>query len=138
MAQRAWEAELRRADAFWVPLRPTRSVSSGGARLAVLPDDSVLASGDNPEADTYELVAHTDLRGITGVRLELLADASLPGGGPGRDEDGNFFLSEFTVDASPADTPTLITRVEFEQAVANDSQPGYEVSRALDGRRGHL
>ncbi len=135
-AQRAWEAELRRADAAWITLRPSRQVSSGRARLALLPDGSVLAGGDNPEADTYELVAQTELRKVTGVRLEVLEDASLPGGGPGRDDEGNFFLSEFTVDASPADTPALRTRIVFTQAVANDWQPGYEAGRALDGSPG--
>ena len=66
-------------------------------------DGSILAGGKNPAADSYEISASTNLTGITGVRLEVMSDPSLPAGGPGRDPDGNFFLSDFEVQAAPAE-----------------------------------
>ena len=70
-----------------------------GATLKVLDDNSVLASGKLPQQETYTLVADTDSVGITGIRLEALADASLPAHGPGRANNGNFVLSEVTLKA---------------------------------------
>ena len=77
-------------------IRPaSRSVS--GATLRKLPDGSVLAGGENPSPDTYTIAAQTELSGITGFRLEVLPDPSLPGGGPGRAVNGNFALNELHV-----------------------------------------
>ena len=94
-AQAQWEQDIKTAEAKWTVLQPSHYVSTGGATFKLLPDGSLLAGGKNPDADSYELSASTDLTGITGVRLEVLSNASLPAGGPGRDAEGNFFLSDF-------------------------------------------
>ena len=132
----AWEGAIRRSESAWTTLEPDRVSSRGGATLEILEDGSVRAGGENPEADTYELTAVTAMRGITGVRLEVLEDPSLPLGGPGRDPDGNFFLSGFEVEAAPLDTPSLAGRIPFASAVANDWQNLYEVGRALNPEPG--
>ena len=75
--------------------------SSGGATLTVQADGSVLAGGKNPSPDTYTIVAETDLERITGVRIEVLPDPSLPAGGPGRCFNGNLALAEVALDAAP-------------------------------------
>lgn len=128
--QLRWEGALRRADADWTTLRPLEVRSRGGAELTVLDDGSILVSGDNPEADTYEIEAAPDSTDIiTGIRLEVLEHPSLPNGGPGRDADGNFFLSDFEIEIAG-------TRVELDDAVANDFQRGYDVARALSSHPG--
>ncbi len=140
-AQTKWEEEMKRAEANWTMLRPARFKSVGGASLTLLKDQSILAGGKNPEADTYELEAKTDLTGITGVRLEVLNDPSLPQGGPGRDPEGNFLLTSFEVEAAPAAKPEVAPassqhagqqpeggeKIVFKEAVANESQEGYDV-----------
>src|SRR6185312_4199802 len=83
------------------------------------------------QADSYTIQAKTDRSGITGVRIEVLPDSSLPHGGPGRDPDGNFFLSDFNVDAAPANNPQQKQRIVFKDASANESQDGYGVSALL-------
>lgn len=84
--------------ANWTPLDPLSLVSQNGTTLTELGDFSVLASGSNPGTDVYTVTAVTNLTGITGFRLEVLSDASLPVNGPGRfANNGNFVLSEFTV-----------------------------------------
>lgn len=102
-AETQWEGDLKRDESSFTVLRPTSMQSAGGATLKLLEDGSVLAGGKNPNADSYTLETRTDLTGITGVRLEALSDPSLPEGGPGRDSEGNFFLSDFEIDAAPAD-----------------------------------
>jgi mono/diheme cytochrome c family protein len=127
-----WEAAMGRAAADWIPLRPDQLRSRGGASLTVLEDRSILASGDNPEADTYEIELSSDVAtatAITGFRLEALEHPSLPHAGPGRDEEGNFFLSSFEVEVEG-------TPVELDNALANDFQTGYEAARALSNRPG--
>jgi serine/threonine protein kinase/WD40 repeat protein/tetratricopeptide (TPR) repeat protein len=81
----------------WTIIKPTQVKSEGGATLTLLDDCSVLAGGKNPDRDVYSLVAQTDLKQISAIRLEALPDPSLPGGGPGRSASGNFNLGELRV-----------------------------------------
>jgi hypothetical protein len=96
------------AASKWTQLTPLRATSAGGATLKIAADNSILAGGKNPDRDTYTVVARTSLRRVTGFRLEVLADPTLPDTGPGRDRlaasgiRGNFVLTSFKVDF-PAD-----------------------------------
>lgn len=130
-AQAKWETEIKSADQNWTVLQPDQFTSKGGATLKVLPDASILAGDKNPQADRYTIEAKTKLTGITAVRIEVLNDASLPKGGPGRDPDGNFFLSDFEVQAVPADGSGRAEQIIFKGASANDAQKGYEVKNLL-------
>jgi len=97
-------------SAGWTVLVPQSVASQNGQTLGVLPDGSVLASGTNPYGDLVTVQLRTPLKGITGFRLEALADGSFADNGPGRASNGNFVLNELTVDASPvASIPTLDT-----------------------------
>jgi WD40 repeat protein len=83
------------SDARWTILKPTQMKSEGGADLAPQPDGSILASGVNPDRDSYTINTRVDLGRIRALRLEALPDPSLPGNGPGRDHIGNFHLNAF-------------------------------------------
>ncbi|MFZ1937090.1 MAG: hypothetical protein WCB27_21720 [Thermoguttaceae bacterium] len=125
-----------RDSAIWTVLEPSSAVSKGGATLTKQPDGSILASGKNPSPDTYVVTAHTKLRGITGIRLEVLDDPQLPSGGPGRVFNGNFALSEFRVAAAPRDNPTQSEPVRLRNASASFSQTsfgGWPIEAAIDG-----
>ncbi|MBV8452017.1 MAG: DUF1549 domain-containing protein, partial [Deltaproteobacteria bacterium] len=124
-AEKSWERELGAAEKQWRPIQPSSYQSAGGATLTLLPDRSILASGKNPQADTYTIEAKVDTPMITGVRLEVLPDASLPQGGPGRDAEGNFFLSDFEIEAAPASNVGATQRVNWKRAAADESQDGY-------------
>jgi mono/diheme cytochrome c family protein len=133
-AQAQWEQDIKAAEAKWTVLQPTHYVSQGGATLKLLPDGSLLAGGKNPAADSYEVTTSTDLTGITGVRLEVMSDPSLPAGGPGRDHDGNFFLSDFEMQAAPADKPSSPQKIVFKIAVADESQSGYSFENLVNDK----
>ena len=79
--------------------------STGGATLTKQPDGSVLVGGKNPPIEDLIFVLHTDLRNITGIRLEALTDPSLVKNGPGRAANGNFALTDFRIVASPNRKP---------------------------------
>ena len=76
----------------------------------------------------YTIVAETDLAGITGIRLEALADDRLPQKGPGRATDGNFVLNEFEVTAAPKADPKQAKPVVLQNALADFTQAGFDVS----------
>lgn len=98
--QRAWEQSVLDAGNTWQPLHPDRAESSGGSALKVNADGSVLASGTNPESDTYTIEAKAPIGDITALRLEALPDTSLPRGGPGRDYYGNFMIRKVTLEGA--------------------------------------
>jgi Tol biopolymer transport system component/predicted Ser/Thr protein kinase len=91
--------------ANWVVLMPTGASATNGATLTILGDGSILSGGTRPANSVYTVNASTALTGITGFRLEMLEDPSLPTNGPGRANNGNFALTEFQVDASQAAIP---------------------------------
>lgn len=98
-----WLAAQRTRATQWTPLKPQRAVSNLPL-LTVLPDDSVLASGDITKADTYDLdFAVAPGTAITAVKLEALPHDSLPAHGPGmayyEGPKGDFFLGEFQLSA---------------------------------------
>jgi mono/diheme cytochrome c family protein len=130
----AWEKRHAQTANAWTVLKPTEAKSSGGAMLTVQPDGSILASGARPEKDTYTITADTALRGITAVRLEVMADASLPKQGPGRQDNGNLHLSEFKVGVSAKDQPATTRPVAIATAAADFDQDGWGVARAIDGK----
>jgi WD40 repeat protein/tetratricopeptide (TPR) repeat protein len=90
----------------WTILQPTKMKSEGGANLTRLADGSILASGINPDQDTYTITTRADLGRIRAFRLEALTDASLPRNGPGRDGGGGFELNAFRVFSGT--TPTKL------------------------------
>jgi len=92
-----WGADGLDISGAWTVLNPLTAVATNGPTLAIQADASILASGTDPTSTVYTVTAWTNLTAITGIRLETLTDASLPGGGPGRNSNGNFVLSEITV-----------------------------------------
>jgi hypothetical protein len=85
--------------ANWIELTPLTALATNGATLTIQGDNSILASGADPQTSVYTITASTAVTNITGLRLETLTDASLPNNGPGRGLSGNFVLQEFEVDA---------------------------------------
>ncbi|HTU27640.1 MAG TPA: PSD1 and planctomycete cytochrome C domain-containing protein [Pirellulales bacterium] len=112
--------------------RPQSVVSSGGAAVEQLEDGSSRFAGPAPEADTYTLVIDTNLTDVTALRLEAMADPTLPSGGPGRTPHGNFVLGEFEASIAPLDGSGEEKRLKFVAAEADFSQEGYPVAAALD------
>ncbi len=95
----------RGAFTTWTVLTPGFISATNGPTLTVQGDNSILASGTAPGSSIYTMTSSSLLTGVTGFRLEVLADPSLPANGPGRFSNGNFVLTEFTVDAIPAPEP---------------------------------
>jgi hypothetical protein len=132
-----WEAELRAASGQPIEFHPVELVgvqSSAGAEFKLLSDGSYLAGGKNPDVDKVTITAKTDLKEITGFRIETLAHDTLGGRGPGRTEHGNFVLSEFRAFAAPVAEITPEHRVAVRHAEADFAQDQFPASNANDGK----
>jgi mono/diheme cytochrome c family protein len=81
----------------WSPLEISTVKGKGKTVFKQQTDGSYLASGENEVHDQYRITSKTTLDKITGLRLEALADPSLPHHGPGRAGNGNFGLSGVTL-----------------------------------------
>jgi hypothetical protein len=130
-----WEQQ-RSGGALWTPLEVHSYVSLEGATLAQIPEDVekgvILASGNNPDTDTYVVTGTTGLSQVSGVRLDLFPHPSLPMNGPGRCHNGNLHLSEIVVTAFlPGQTTGA--QVPIARATADFDQEGWGVHRAIDG-----
>jgi hypothetical protein len=131
--QAEWEKKLK-TQVAWTVLDPATMKSAGGAVLTKQADGSILPSGKNPFPETYTVTAGTKLTGITGLRLEVLTDPSMPAQGPGRAPNGNFVLNEFKVTAGPEGDPSKAKPVVLQNAHADFSQDQYAVANAIDGK----
>lgn len=127
-----WEASVTQ-PVEWKVLTPTSLAAATGATLATQEDGTILVSGSNSGPEKYTIVAGTDLTGITGLRLEVLPDASLPSQGPGRAPNGNFVLSELAVTAQMTDDPASVQGIPFVASDADFSQEGWAIRAAIDG-----
>jgi hypothetical protein len=129
-----WEQQQSPGKVEWTVLEPMTLKASRDAKLVKQDDLSVLAEvTQGPVA--YTFVAETTLTGITGLRLEAIADDRLPSRGPGLAENGNFVLTEFDLKVASKATPRKQQQVKLENPLADLSQPSYEIKTAVDGQR---
>ncbi len=134
--QTAWEQSVMRTPT-WTVLEPRELKSAGGAILTKQADGAVLATGPNATPEVYTVVADTNLVGITGVRLEVLADPSLPAKGPGRAPNGNFVLNDFKLASAkladedePGDEQAKPVKLTKPQATF--AQDTFPIANAID------
>jgi hypothetical protein len=114
----------------WTLQEPTEFRSVGGAKLSKVADGSLLASGENPAQDSYVIKTRSPAGVITAIRLETLADDSLPRKGPGRAVNGNFTLAEFAVSVGGQPLRIARARADYSQT----SHGGWPVEAAIDGK----
>ena len=115
----------------WRALVPSKVSDRNKATFTIQPDGSVLASGELAKGVT-RFVAETDLATITGLRLEVLTDPSLPSKGPGRAGNGNFVINELKVTVAPKSDPKQTKPVMLLNGQADYSQAGFEIKSTVD------
>jgi len=129
-ARAQWErqvrGELEAGAPEWKITAPSALEARHGTVLEVQEDGSVLATGENPETEIYEIVLPAAaLHKVTGIRLEALPDPSFSD--TSSRAHGNFVLTGFEVELNQETLP-------IGQAVADFEQPDYPLANALDGR----
>ena len=124
------------SEAFdWVTPAGATATAESGAVLRRLDDGSWLAEGTHADQDHYEIefplpAPLADGGTVSGLRIETLTHPSLPRQGPGRAANGNFVLHEV---AMTLRTESHSRPARWLHAVADHSQPNYDVTAAIDG-----
>ena len=134
LLQAQWEntfrEQLKQGAITWAPLNPSSVKSEGGATLVQQPDSSWLASGKNPDNDTYVIQAPLTPGPFSGVLLEVFPDPSLPNQSLGRYPNGNFVLSDVHAEIHAPGLPQPLV-AEFSRAESDYDQNGYEVKKLI-------
>lgn len=132
----SWKPDAGRPAPAWRLGRVVEATRPAGGGFERLDDGSLRAGGEAGENETYAFVIDVPLDEIASLRLDALADPSLPRGGPGRVAHGNFALSTIAVTASPLDVGSTDSAsavpVRIAAGRADYSQPGLDVSAAFD------
>ena len=101
----------------WIVVRPAvDDISTGGQKYLPLGGRLVAGAGLCAHQAPREDDREDELQKITAFRLELLNDPNLPLGGPGRSIKGTGALTEFEVEAAPADAPEKTSQGEDRHA----------------------
>ena len=118
----------------WQVLDPLSftATDSKETELVKQEDGSLLARGDNPAHNNYKVEVRSSLAGITAFRIEALKDPTLPNSGPGRAAQGEFGLTEVSIEVPPGEGDKEPRKLEIDSAVALQELDGFEVSRAVD------
>jgi hypothetical protein len=131
----AWEqtaeaAEVQRSP--WIVLELGNLKSNGGATLARQDDGSVLVSGANPDSDWFALSGKTHVKNIRAIRIEALADPSLPVNGPGRGANGNFVLTDLKLRGKEPGKEAGAS-LTLQNARATAERASFAAAAAIDG-----
>ncbi len=127
----AWEKK-QNTTVPWTVLKPDAVKGPKDVKVTVEADDSVSVTGKSGR-DTYTFTVKSDLKGITALRLEAIADPKLPRSGPGRAPDGNFVLTELQVFVHKAGSKDLPRKIDLVNPLADFSQENFDVRYAVDG-----
>lgn len=129
---RTWERHRSDGPGIWSVLKVESAVSREGATLVPQADGSILSTGARPETDTYVITGLPPAGRITAVRLEALTVEDHPYRGPGRQDNGNFHLSEFRLRCSRPDGE--LRPVSLVHPTADFNQAGWTILHSIDGK----
>ncbi len=130
-----WAAN-HREPIGWTVLEPESFGVEGESSLRKEPENVLKTFGKIAATESLVLSFRTEMNGITGFRLEALADPELPAGGPGASFDGTFFLTEFKVLSGSEKPGVNPTNVPLLAAVSDGAEDGREAEKAIDGQDG--
>lgn len=136
-ARQAWLEQARKqvieAQTQWPVVAPQQIETQGGTKLELQPDQSLLATGPNPDRQVYTLGFQApEPRTVTAVRLAALTHPSLTNQSLSR-ANGNFVLTEVQLEMRLPDQPEA-QAVKLASAVADFSQDSYPIAQAIDGK----
>ena len=131
-AQAAWEPTATSvAPVAWQSPAPVEYTARGGATLAFRKDGAIEAAGPNAARETYEVWLPVRGERLTAIRVELLADERLPGGGPGRSSNGNIVMTGVQLALGDGNSHEP-RNVALTRATADFEQATFPVAAALD------
>ncbi|MDG2488798.1 MAG: PSD1 and planctomycete cytochrome C domain-containing protein [Roseibacillus sp.] len=131
--QPAWEKSRRtgNSELEWAALS-INSAKAEKQKLEVLEDGSILATGENPNNDVYNLSTETNLKSIASIRLEAIRHESMTNGYLSRSDSGNFVLTDFRMRVQPLGGNPIHSK--FKSAIATYEQGDHQIAKTYDGK----
>jgi len=125
---------ISRTWTVWNSQKPTAASATGGVKLTVNDDASVLASGPTKAVTDYTITLPVKSSTISGFMIEALTDDSLTMFGPGvNPANGNFVVTEVELSYATAGEPKKVTKVKLSDAASDHIQSGFNVKNAING-----
>jgi hypothetical protein len=106
--------------------------SSASSQFKLQTDGSYLAIGDAPNQETITFTADLPAGEWTALRIEALADPTLPRQGPGRADNGNFALGNLTVEHLAKDQEPTKLVLEQPQATHQQNADSLSIAASID------
>jgi hypothetical protein len=126
----SWSIEFAKqlgdSKPLWEGLAKGEAKSLKGAKLDYQADGSLLASGENPANDVYEVTVPATPGKFSALLLECFTDPSLPQQSLGRFNNGNFVLSR--VELVISDEAGKVQELKIAKAEADYSQSNWDIS----------
>ena len=133
-AQRTLIAESQPIKFHQVQVHSAQSES--GAQLVEQTEGALLVIDNVPDTDKYTVIVRANESKLTGLKLEVLTDDSLPNKGPGRAPNGNFVLSELKAELSDTETFENPTPIKLVSAQADFAQSKFPPEAVLTPKKG--
>jgi hypothetical protein len=122
-------AQLRRRypnPPEWRVLTPLEVKAEHGSQLSVQPDGSILAQGNAPDKEVYQLQYRLPAGSYRALRVEAIPDERLPQKGSGRAGSGNFVLTGIAVSLQGQ-------ALTLRRAIADFVQDGFNLTALVRG-----
>ena len=114
----------------WNPVHPQKAF----AKVQILETGKkadILAKGQNPNNDTYTIIANAPQK-MAAIKLIGLRHKSMTGGGIARSDSGNFVLTEIKLNLLRG---TEKISLEIKDAKASYEQSGFSIEKAFDAQK---
>jgi hypothetical protein len=137
-AQKDWEASVLEESLTWDNAEITKPTSrEKGVTFSELEDGSILVGGENTFRDRYTFRLEAGTNRVGAIRLDVLPHETLPAGGSGRGEKGEFILSRITVNLVEKSEAGKESRKKQEiiYAEADSSRKNFPIEAARTGNR---
>ena len=115
----------------WNVLSGTLSTENG-SKYVLQADGSFLATGNSPGKETLVFECKLDLTKARALRIEALSDPSLPRGGPGRADNGNFALGNMTAEIVSEGRESRLIQLGRPAATHQQNGDSLSIAASLD------
>jgi hypothetical protein len=136
-----WENQVLAASSFsrW-KVSNLLEANAHRQKMTIEKDRTILAAGENPPKDVYEIGLRPETDTFVAIRLDVLQHKSMTKNGLSRADSGNFVLTSFEVykEAISNDLAATIReaparkRLDVSSAKASLEQDGHKVGTVLD------
>ncbi|MDZ4850408.1 MAG: DUF1549 domain-containing protein [Pirellulaceae bacterium] len=117
---------------LWHLLPAIASDGPAGTKFEQKADRSILATGKGAKG-IYKIDSLAPRSPITAIRLEALADATLPTSGPGLSNNGNFVVTELELYVTKLGKTDDMRKIKLTKGFTDFDQPSFSAEAAING-----